>query len=217
MQRRHLLKSIAALAITEQIGILRSVWAAGAKLAAPGFYKIKGDVKLNGMPAREGMLVKPGDVVSTGPGSEAIYVINQDAYLQRDNSVVSIAGDVLQSGLRILSGKLLSVFGQGNKRLETSTATIGIRGTGCYIESEANKVYFCLCYGMADIASINDQTLQTTIQTRHHDMPLYLYTSGQQMMVPAAVVNHTDTELIMLENLVGRLPPFVGLTGYKSY
>jgi large exoprotein involved in heme utilization and adhesion len=218
MQRRHLLKNIAALAVTTQISILRSVWAAGSKLAPPGFYKIQGKVTLNGRPAREGMKIKPGDIVATGADSEAIYVIGQDAYLQRDNSTVTIAGDKLQSGLRILSGKLLSVFGTGNKRLETSTATIGIRGTGCYIESEAKKVYFCLCYGTADIASIKDEKHLATIQTQHHDQPLYLYADGRQMMAHAAVVNHSDAELIMLENLVGRLPPFVGKTDYvKSY
>jgi hypothetical protein len=29
-------------------------------------------------------------------------------------------------------------------------------------------------------------------------------------MVTAPVINHTDTELILLENLVGRWPPFYG-------
>lgn len=216
MQRRNLLKSMAAVIIAERLTSLQSAWAAGAKLAPPGFYKIKGEVKLNGQPAREGMLVKAGDTVTTGPESEAIYVIGQDAYLQRDNSVVAVAGDILKNGLRILSGKLLTVFGKGNKRIETSTATIGIRGTGCYIESTADKVYFCLCYGTADIASIADEKHQETIETRHHDMPVYLTAGGQQLILPAPMLNHTDHELIMLESLVGRLPPFVGIPGYNG-
>jgi hypothetical protein len=37
---------------------------------------------------------------------------------------------------------------------------------------------------------------------------LDLYGDGRKVpMVPARVVNHTDTELIMLEALVGRTPP----------
>ena len=32
----------------------------------------------------------------------------------------------------------------------------------------------------------------------------------------APMANHSDAELVMLENLVGRLPPFIGLPGYVS-
>lgn len=216
MQRRNLLKGMAALLIAEHLSNLQTAWAAGAKLAPPGFYRIKGEVRLNGQPAREGMLVKAGDTVTTGADSEAIYVIGQDAYLQRDNSVVAVAGDILKNGLRILSGKLLTVFGKGNKRIETSTATIGIRGTGCYIESTTDKVYFCLCYGTADIASIADKRHQETIKTQHHDRPVYLLADGSQLMRPAPMLNHTDHELVMLESLVGRLPPFVGIPDYNG-
>jgi hypothetical protein len=36
------------------------------------------------------------------------------------------------------------------------------------------------------------------------------------MMVPAMMMNHSDAELILLESLVGRLPPFYG-QGFSSY
>ena len=35
------------------------------------------------------------------------------------------------------------------------------------------------------------------------------------MMAPAKVINHTDEELIMLENSVGRWPPFYGQGGSR--
>ena len=215
MSRRLSLKRLAALALATRLGILDAAWAAGRKLATPGIQRIQGDVRINGQPARVGMPVKPGDTISTGPASEAIYVIGQDAYLQRDDSVVSFAADRLKDGLRIINGKLLSVFGKGDKRLETATATIGIRGTGCYIESTADKVYFCLCYGMADVVPHKDPAQRETISTRYHDHPLYLHADGERMMVPASVINHTDLELILLEELVGRLPPFYN-SGYKG-
>ena len=215
MSRRLSLKRLAALALATRLGVLNVAWAAGRKLATPGIQRIQGDVRINGQPARVGMPVKPGDTISTGPASEAIYVIGQDAYLQRDDSVVSFAADRLKDGLRIINGKLLSVFGKGDKRLETATATIGIRGTGCYIESTANKVYFCLCYGMADVVPHKDPAQRETITTRYHDHPLYLHADGERMMVPASVINHTDLELILLEELVGRLPPFYN-SGYEG-
>lgn len=210
MQRRQLLKRLAMLAVVERLGSLRAAWAAGTSPATPGLQRFSGQVTVNGVPARAGMPIKPGDTIATGPGSEAIYVIGKDAYLQRDRSVVSISGDVLKAGLRVITGKLLAVFGKGDKRIETATATIGIRGTGCYIESAPDKVYFCLCYGKAEVASLRDPAHTESIETRYHDHPVYLHTDGSQMMVPAAVINHTDNELYLLESLVGRVPPFYG-------
>lgn len=215
MKRRKLLKAMAALAITERLGVLQAAWAAGQKLPPPGMQRFTGDVKVNGQPAREGMLINPGDSITTGRNSQAIYVIGEDAYLQRDNSLVTITGDSVKRGLRILSGKLMSVFAKGEKQIQTSTATIGIRGTGCYIEAGADKVYFCLCYGVAEVSSLKTPAHKEVIETSHHDHPVYLHDSGESMMVPAGMINHTDSELILLENLVGRVPPFYGK--YGSY
>lgn len=207
MLRRRLLHSLAALAA---LPLLRPALANGNKPAAPGIQRLRGEVRVNGQPAQVGTVVKPGDTVSTGADSEVIYVIGQDAYLQRDRSTVSVLGDVAKTGMRVLTGKLLAVFGKGPQRIETATATIGIRGTGCYIESAPDKVYFCLCYGKADIELNGAPGKRESIETRHHDNPLYLHASGQSMMVPAGVENHNDDELTMLEALVGRVPPFAG-------
>lgn len=213
MDRRNALKGIAALAIAERLGILQTAWAAGQKLPPPGLQRSSGEVQVNGQAARKGMSIHPGDTITTGFNSQAIYIIGQDAYLQRDNSVVSVTGDTLKSGLRILRGKLMAVFAKGAKQIQTSTATIGIRGTGCYLEAEPDKVYFCLCYGKAEVASLIMPGHSEIIETRYHDHPVYLHASGEKMMVPAEVVNHTDSELILLESLVGRVPPFYGTRG----
>lgn len=214
MQRRQLLKGIAALTIAEQLGFLHAAWALGDKLPPPGIFRLKGEVRINGKLAREGTLVQAGDVITTGAQSEAIYIIGKDAYLQRDRSTVSLSGDALKGGLRVITGKLLAVFGKGDKRIETGTATIGIRGTGCYIEAAENKVYFCLCYGTADIASNKAPDKVETIQTEHHEHPVILHANGSQMEA-AEMINHTDSELILLESLLGRVPPFFGKPDYR--
>lgn len=210
MKRRKLLQGIAALALAERLGMLRAAWAAGGQLPPPGLYRISGEVTINGRPAVKGMPVRPGDTVATGPNSEAIYIIGNDAFLQRDRTVVSIAGDAVKSGLRLLTGKLLSVFGKGDKRIVTPTATIGIRGTGCYLEASPDTVYFCLCYGTANVTSVKDPARVETIETRYHDHPVHLPADGAQLTVPATVINHSDAELILLESLVGRVPSFYG-------
>jgi hypothetical protein len=89
------------------------------------------------------------------------------------------------------------------------TATIGIRGTGIYVEIEARRTYACTCYGEAVLTPVDDPGAAETVRTKHHDQPRYIYGKGMPSMMEAApVVNHTDAELYMLEGLVGRSPPF---------
>jgi hypothetical protein len=207
-----------ALAAGSLAGLLQRALAAGANPAVPGLRRLRGDVFVNDRPARAGQLVGPGDTVATGTGAEAIYVIGQDAFLQRESSVVRFGTDAATDFLRVVSGKLLSVFGRGDKRITVSTAVIGIRGTGCYIEETAGRTYFCLCYGEAEVVPTAAPQQRETIRTEHHDHPMYIHADPAmpKSMVPAEVVNHTDAELTMLEDLVGRLPPFAG-TAYKRY
>ena len=209
--RRSCLKRLAVAGLLGAAGFggfFRTALASAGKPVVPGVQKLKGAVLINGKPASEGMPVGSGDTIMTGANSEVIYVINQDAFLQRENSAVSFSGAAADV-MRVLTGKILSVFGKGPKKLQTVTATIGIRGTGCYIEAEENRVYFCLCYGVADVIPVADPSHVERIETRHHEHPVYLYRdSAMPMMVNASVINHTDAELELLESLVGRWPPF---------
>lgn len=207
--RRTLLRALAAGGIA---AIIQRALAAGASPATPGLRRLRGNVLVNGEPAREGQIVAPGDTVATGPGAEAIYVIGQDAFLQRESSVVRFGADVAADFMRVLTGKILSVFGRGEKRLTVGTATIGIRGTACYIEEEGSRTYFCLCYGEAEVVPTAAPQERELIRTTHHDHPIYIHADKNmpKSMVPATVINHTDAELTLLESLVGRLPPFAG-------
>ena len=217
--RRSLLKMFAAAGVfgpAGMTGLIREALARGNDPVPPGLHKAKGDVRINGKPAAVGTLIKPGDTVTTGPGSEAIYVIGQDAFLQRDNSTVSFAAEATKEFMRVVTGRLMSVFGRGEKSIAVSTATVGIRGTGCYIEDEpyqnGRRTYFCLCYGTVDLEPTLAPQERETYSTRHHEKPMYVFDDMKmpKMMVPASVINHTDVELTMLENLVGRWPPFHG-------
>lgn len=192
--------------------LLRDALAASAR--PNGLLQVKGEVLVNGRPAQLGAALKPGDSVATAAGSSAVFVIGADAFLMREGSELLTAGGKAVAGsLRLVTGKLLSVFGRGSRRITTSTATIGIRGTGIYIEAEAERSYVCTCYGVVDLQASNMPEARETVSTTHHDAPRYIYAHGEmpiKMIDIAPVINHTDVELVMLEALVGRKPPFVG-------
>ena len=162
-------------------GLIRQALANAKDPIVTGMHKITGDVRVNGATAREGMLLKNGDTIQTGVKSQAIYVIGQDAFFQRDNSTVTFGSGETAHLMRVLTGKILSVFGKGQRTIQTSTATIGIRGTGCYIEDEptlmtnkSDRTYFCLCYGTAELVPIAAPGQKETITTKHHDHPLFI-------------------------------------------
>jgi hypothetical protein len=213
-RRTWLLRTVATLGISALPMAVRHALAMGERPATPGLYRVEGDVRVNGRPAQEGFLVLPGDVIETGARSQAVFVAGRDAYLLRAGSRLETAGkEMLINSLRIVTGKLLSVLGPGARRIETPSATIGIRGTGIYVEAEPDRTYVCTCYGVAELEPRDRPDLRETVKTQHHEQPRYIRSGSampaDDMMGKAPVINHTDAELVMLEALVGRRPPFL--------
>ena len=206
LSRRHLLTGTAALLV------VRDALAQGR--VEKGIYRVRGDVRVNGEPAKEGGQVRAGDSIATGADGEMVFVVNRDAMLVRRNSNVSLLAD----GLRAVTGAVLSVFASGQrKQIVTATAVIGIRGTGVYVEAERERSYICTCYGEASLEPLGEPAARETVRTSHHEQPRYVMATGApQMIMPAPVLNHTDAELILLESLVGRQPPFIG-QGVRPY
>jgi len=206
----HSARRRALLVLAAGIGLPAALRLALAQSSTrQGVRTAQGGIKINGKLAEPGTLVRPGDAIVLGNGALATFVVGQDAFLMRENSHAELIGSgALVSALQLVTGKLLGVFGSGGeRRLVTSTATIGIRGTGAYIEAEPRRTYFCLCYGAADITAMMCGARES-YSTRHHDSPRYIYGDGRKRtIVPASVANHTDSELILLESLVGRSPP----------
>ena len=175
-------------------------------------YKLKGSVSIDGVAADINTPIRASSLVKTGENSRVIFVVGKDAFILRSNSELQLGGDgFLLSGMRIVSGKLLSVFGKRTRpyKLQTVTATIGIRGTGIYVEADAEQSYVCTCYGHTLIASVDDPNQQQEVISKHHDQPLYILPKGAgEVIRPAPFINHTDVELALIEELVGRSVPF---------
>lgn len=172
-------------------------------------HRVDGSALVNGKPAAAGTPVALGDKVSTGPGSQALVVMKGDAFLLRAQTTVELRGKtgVLEE-VAITAGKVLSVFAPKPVSIQAVNATVGIRGTGAYFEVEGRSVYFCLCYGEADITGPG-MAQARNVKTTHHESPLLIDADAAGLRItPGPFRNHTDDELILLESLVGREPPF---------
>jgi hypothetical protein len=218
LPRRQFLQAISAGLLWTLIPASANALEGGA--STKSVFRLRGRAWVNGKPVDMNTVIQPNDIVKTGHGSELVFVVGDHAMLLRGRSHLVIephennaVGAFLIGGLRLFAGKLLSVSRNKGMRINTPSATIGIRGTGVYLEAGPERTYFCTCYGEVDVQAVNDPDNKETVVSAHHDKPLYIYGKGQpgQCIHPIPrlpVPNHTDEELIMAEALVGRVPPF---------
>lgn len=186
----------------------------GQMPAGRSIYRLGGEVRVNGQLAALDTRISPNDTIETSPGGEIVFVVGKDSYILRGGSRLVLQADkgesTVAANLRILAGRILAVFGRGTHRIQTTTAVVGIRGTGIYAEADPEQTYFCTCYGVTDIASAKDKTSRETVQSTHHDARYILANAAAGKNVrKAPFINHTDSELMLVETLVGRQPPFV--------
>jgi hypothetical protein len=217
-RRRVLIQALAAGLFSLAGNAPAQLLGAAPRKLPPGqsFYRVSGRVTVNNQAATLQTPVRVGDILETASSAEAVFVVAEDAFMLRGGSRMIIepppAKSGLTSALRLVTGKVLSVFGKGRPtRIATATATIGIRGTGVYAESDPEETYFCTCYGVADVTAANDPQSRETVLATHHDRPLYILAkeaSGRNIR-RAPFKNHTDQELMLIETLVGRTTPFV--------
>ena len=188
-----------------------------ATLAANrSIYRLVGSVAVNGTQASLKTVIKPGDTVATGKGSECIFVVAGHSMILRENSTLTVerqdeGSGLLVRGLRMITGALLQVSRDSRIAVTTANASIGIRGTGFYVEADPGRTYFCTCYGVTDVAATSDPDSRETITAEHHDRPVYVVSDAARGkgIRNAPFINHTDQELALIEALVGREPPFV--------
>jgi len=225
-RRRRLLQLLTggALALAPVGNANAFFWGSSTKKLAEGksISTLDGKVWVNRSRADENTRIRAGDVVRTGADSEVVFAVGADAFLLRADSELEISGsEFFIDSLRILAGSLLSVFARRKPQqrlvMHATTATIGIRGTGVYVESEPDRTYVCTCYGQIELASNANPDDNEVITSKSHDEPRYIgrSASGSSRIREAPVINHNNSELKLLEAIVGReVPPGFGKRPY---
>lgn len=178
---------------------------------AANIHELSGTVYINKQPATPGSLVKVGDLVSTAHDGLITFSINGDAFMLKAHTSVRV-GDVASpviNSLRLLTGRLLSVFEKDRERsIITSNAVIGTSGAACFLNAEPFKTYFCTCYGRTALRTADMS--KEFIATRHDAHELNYDETSRQFtgMRSMQVLDHDDDELRKLEGYVGRTPLF---------
>ena len=142
---------------------------------------------------------------------EVRFRVAANAFMLRPMSEIDISMNTSTvKTLKLISGAVMGVFAPGKKELITKTCTIGIRGTGIYMqEHTCDSTYICLCYGKADFMDSNDKVFES-ISSKHHDKPI-LVSSDKNNAASCKddkSNNHADSELVALEAMCSRKVPF---------
>ena len=223
-RRRLLLQALASGLLAGAVPAQRATagWFGDSPSVLPpgrSIQTLEGKVLVNGAPATLGTRIAATDVIETGDDGHIIFVVGKDAFLLRHNSKLVLTPEMVNKGvgesivgtMRLLAGRLLTVFAKRSHAIETPTVVVGVRGTGVYLEVNPEETYFCTCYGLVDLRATADKNSRETIESQHHDKPRYITAraSGGRFIRPAPFKNHNDHELMLLEEIVGRTPPFV--------
>ena len=196
--------------------------AAGALLPLPAaaqaaaIHELAGDVRINGYRMAPNSAIFPGQTIETGGDGRIWFTLGGDAYFLRPGSTLRLIANepkgVLIDVLRLITGKLGATFRPGRPRsVVAHTATIGIRGTGVYVETSREETYACTCFGTTETYSNATGSMmeRLAVTTRHHLARRILADAQAGMrIVEAPFEHHTDLEMIRLERLAGRPDPF---------
>ncbi|MBI2383117.1 MAG: hypothetical protein HYV18_03485 [Gammaproteobacteria bacterium] len=178
-------------------------------------FELRGAVTVNGRAATAASAIRASDTIRVGADSYLIAAVGDGAFLVRENSVLELGGEnLLVRSMRLLSGAVLAVFGKRGPAeavgMSTPVATIGIRGTGFYAQTDPARTYFCTCYGTVRMSALDDPGQTEQVTATHHDAARYILAQPDngRRIVPAPFINHTDLELMTIEAIVGREVPF---------
>lgn len=203
--RRHFLCAAAALGTGALLPI-----GVGAQTAS--IREISGQVLVGGRLATLATPIRAGDTVYTTRGASIWFTAGADAFFLRPETELRLeprrVGESAIHALRLLTGALGATFERGVERsVVARTATIGIRGTGVYIETQPEETYACTCFGTTELLTGDARMMERVpVSTVNHLARRIV--RGSSSALPAAFERHTNAEMSRLESLAGRPDPF---------
>ena len=200
MERRHFIRNAAALGA----GALLPVPAAAQRSPFAEIHELSGEVLLDGRRIARNAGIQAGQTLATGPDGRIWFTLAGDAYFLRPGSELRLRGfpgrDTVVEVLRLITGALGATFARGPRRsVIAGTVTIGIRGTGVYVEAGAQEVYACTCFGETEAGG-------NPVSARNH--AARRIRRSDLRLAEAPLEHHTSEEMARLESLAGRPSPF---------
>ncbi len=134
--------------------------------------KLKGEIKINGVVAKEGQKALTGEEVSALGKTSSVQLTYEDGSrsLLR-NGKMKIAGDSTdkETIIELAQGILFTSKSKSQKSLlvKTKSSAMGIRGTKFYVEEKADETYLCVCEGSVEIKNSKSSQMVNKNEDAH--------------------------------------------------
>jgi hypothetical protein len=189
---------------------------AGAQSKWGVVHDISGEVLLNGRPLTAQSAIQGGQTVSTGADGRVTFSVAGDVYFLRPRSELRLHSanwrEAFINTLRLVTGAMGATFRPGLARsVVAQTVTIGIRGTGVYVETSPEESYACTCFGTTEMLSAAGGAMMERVRVsteNHLARRIYRDPAMGMRIVQAPFERHTSEEMARLERLAGRPDPF---------
>ena len=182
---------------------------------AAQIHELTGEVRVNGERLARGGAIRAGDAIYTAAGAAVWFTLGGDSFFLRERSELRLeprrAREEALGALRLLTGALGAAFARGAPRkVIARTATIGIRGTGVYVESAPEETYACTCFGSTELMTPGEKMMENVlvISGNHYARRILRDPKQGMRVVRAPFERHTSAEIARLEQLAGRPDPF---------
>jgi hypothetical protein len=177
---------------------------------------LSGEVTLNDNRITREHGLQAGQTLRTGANGSISFTIGSDAFFLRSNGTLRLEASRTREPfvdlLRLVTGALGATFARGMRRsIVTPTATIGIRGTGVYLEADGEVTYACTCFGATEILTAPSGSMMESVAVateNHVARRIHRQSMSGVRIVAAPFERHTNEEIARLEALAGRPNPF---------
>ena len=170
-------------------------------------HELEGKVWVNGKLANLETEIHFGDQVMTGGLSHVVIKLDGSVYRIANSSKLTLPEGKENVSLNFLYGAFLAVFRHDvHKTIHTRAAILGVRGTGLYLSDRGNETHLCACYGDIDFFDASNPENKRHIHAEYHHLASLDHKTGK-FKTNLRMTGHTDEDLFVLEELVGRTPP----------
>lgn len=118
--------------------------------------KFSGDVRINNIPAKNGMYVSDGDKAEALGKKSFVQIqfTNGSKILLRDGSLILKKMKSKETELALLKGIIFSYVKKDSKSkftIKSNNVSMAVRGTKFYVSSSPEDTYLCVCEGVVEI------------------------------------------------------------------
>lgn len=192
---------LAAAMVLVSVGLW--MWNARVEQPVAQIVFAKGAVTVDAQAVSPQQFVRAGQNIVTAEQSEAVVRFVGDAasvyLMDRTRVGMPETRDRQTRRLRLSEGRVLNIVRAGEAfSIETPLGRVDALGTVFFVKMDsAQKLYVCICGGRIGVSSGG---VRRTMEADHHAAMEIVEVDGRREFVPAAMRDHTDSDIAALQS-----------------